>query len=486
MADFFTIKQTPTEANLYLYPMDDVSGATELNAVGANPGENFNAVDENRSVPDTTSYVWTNLASTLTDLYHCQDSSGQSGTINYVAIHSYAKSQTYPPAGNAQYFLLLNIGGSTATNRSATHSLSNEYTTYTSTWTSNVTDSTAWTWAMIDNMQIGLGCNSPLNDAAPATLEMYPTGIADINKVGLPWYRYDSSSQCAPDQDLNWRVMASGHPYGYGGQTYLQNIQDPPVYCAGGESSSASDIYVMSASGTPAGTIDSVQINVDGKNAGQFGTSDDWIQPLLYVASATHYGNKHTYAASESKIVSDQWTSDPTDGSAWTWGKVDNLQAGHWMSHGVEAYYMYASNIHLVVNYLIAVNPEIRTTNIYARVNYVPGTDTATLNKPENYSISHSRETKKLNFWSGDRAVYDLKRNSKTLTMNGSEWDDDVVVALTRLEAIKAMAEVGENITISGMDDYNANTTWLISSFDYTQDVNNPNMYNWSLVGEKA
>jgi hypothetical protein len=183
---------------------------------------------------------------------------------------------------------------------------------------------------------------------------------------------------------------------------------------------------------------------------------------------------------------SHQHTTSPDTASAWTWDEINNVQIGVQITSTV-AREGRLTQVYMVVDYdKDNVNPELRTTQIYARVNYVPSATSCYLIKPSNYSFGHTREVKKLNTWAGERHVYDLQRSNKTLNMNGIEYNRTESEATTTLDCVMDMKDDGNAITISGMSDPNLNHTWVIRSFNYHQDEGNPALYNWDMELERA
>jgi len=138
-----------------------------------------------------------------------------------------------------------------------------------------------------------------------------------------------------------------------------------------------------------------------------------------------------------------------------------------------------------MVNYVAQVNPQIRTTQMYALVNYTPSTGVCYLNHPRRYHISNSRKVSIVQPERGDRVVYDLCRESKMLTMEGMEYDTDISTATTRLMCVRNQKDNGEYITISGIGDDKVDTTWLITDFSYSRDERNQRVWNWTLTAEK-
>jgi hypothetical protein len=146
----------------------------------------------------------------------------------------------------------------------------------------------------------------------------------------------------------------------------------------------------------------------------------------------------------------------------------------------------FCTQIYCIVNsYEANINPEIRTTQCYARVEYIPSSTTVYLRKPSTYTIAHSRDTVELNFWNKDRTVYGLQRANKTLTMTGCKWNTPSSEASDHLEAISEMVDKGDYITLDNFNDTNLNTTWTVKDFKYERSQDNQYVYNWNMSCEK-
>lgn len=146
----FTITQSPSSANLYLYP--NASSATQLTAVGQT--ENYECVDEVWTSPnEDTDYVYSEGSVTKYDWYTVQDHTTETGTINYVTIYTRAKGDTLPQSSTT-YKLMIYDGTSEASSTNKAP-LALSYTEYSNVHTTKPSGG-AWTWATVDSMKIGV------------------------------------------------------------------------------------------------------------------------------------------------------------------------------------------------------------------------------------------------------------------------------------------------------------------------------------------
>ena len=177
--------------------------------------------------------------------------------------------------------------------------------------------------------------------------------------------------------------------------------------------------------------------------------------------------------------ASDTWSTNPETGIAWTFADINSLQIG------LNGRYCACTQMYAVVDYSLASSPQIRTTQIYAMVNYVPSSSTCFLTKPYEYTLTISNDVKKLNFWSGNRAVYNEGISAYSLSMSGNEYNTVDGTALSRLNCVKNMKDSGSPVTLSNFFDSNMNDTWYIKDFSYEKSCENVNIYSWKMVLEK-
>jgi len=465
--DTFEISQTPDAKNIYLYPIS--SSVTVWTAVGT--VESANAIDDVYNVYDTTTYVKTNNVGTVTDLYNFENASATytGSTINNITIVARAKSINQAQNSSGTFELIWDDGAGNKTYSSNTtysydYNITTGYQRYDMLLTSNPAKNTAWTWTDIDNMIVGFHASSP------SKVYYNTTDIFRPNADG-------TKTECTPTSGSDHYKMVD-----YDGS---EDENDTYVYEL--DANSGRDTYNIPTHDAAynVGTIHKVTIfNKCMKTEGYGGAMSSCIYVWGNQVNGTEYSLNEDYRW---HIYSEEYTSNPTDSTVWEWDDIDNLEIGIYLEsgslHNNEARDCLC---YAVVDYDLWINPYIAVTQNYVKVNYTPNSSTVSMIKPESYTFGHSREVKKLNFWNGERSVYDVQRASKTLSMSGREFNHDNSKATDILYDMKDFADNGSEITISGMNDGNLNTTWFIKSFNWNQDENNPNIYNWTMECEKA
>ena len=449
MGDTFSLTQTPNTLNLYLYPNGDYTSQH----IPVGEISNYLCVNEDYDVPNDNNYVYTTSISLVTDLYTLDNHGSESGTINYVKVFNRAKASPYGQAATGVYRIL--ISTSAVTYFSDDIDLTTTYNTYNNLWVNNPATGVAWTWADIDNLKIGIACSSPsvTGTGSEVASTFYPNAAGDLTNI----------QNCS--EANHWYAMIPwvGYVYEYRTSFYddLYNLDNHTT-----ETTAINRVVTMFYA--KCATSDyTAYARHKLKTGGVEYTSDPWLLTRTLTAYSKEY------------------ILNPQTGVAWTWTNIDNLQAGLGLK-SVTGKYGRAEGYRVYVYYNSDASPEIRTTQCYAMVNYSPSTGTCYLRQPTGYSFNHQREIKKINFWNGTRKVYDLQRNSKTVILNGIEFNDGTNTATTRLKCVETMKDNGAEITLSGLPDSNLNTTWFIRNFTYDQDTSNTLIWNWSLELEKA
>lgn len=184
------------------------------------------------------------------------------------------------------------------------------------------------------------------------------------------------------------------------------------------------------------------------------------------------------------------WTQNPRTSLDWTLSDINNLQVGYW-THCIyrHAYYgVKVTQCYAVVSYScdipVAYNA-IRLHDLHLTVNYDTSVQ-ATLNRPESFSFDHARNVKKLNFWNGEREVYDDGRTSKSLVLEGREfyeWSGQKILA------VRDMGKRHQPITLSDLgDDARVNFLlgkYIIKSFGWKEISRKPEHFSWILELER-
>ncbi len=459
MVSTFLLSQQKASMDVYIYPNGDLSSCTELTAYGTNP--NYACVDEEIADDDNT-YVYNKTISELLDLYELPNQT-LSGTINYIQVFARAKSHSYSQDEDGIYKIICSPD-STCTHiyRSIDFDLITSYSDFNKVWTENPQSAAAWTWDNIDDLSIGVECSSPTTSGAVKTLTIRPTADGDV--IGLTIVGCAENYQCVDEVSQD------------GFDTYLW-INNSDAY----------DLYELTNHSTETGTISSVVVFA-------------WVRPnhavndsrtVIKTGGSEFYGDAESPTSDIWTLISTEYVLNPDTDAAWEWGEIDNLQAGIYLYNDT-AFYNNVTQVYVVVNYVESDNPEIRTTQCYAKINYAPEATECSLNKPRKISYDHDRNIKMLNFWDGTREVYDLSRNNKIVVMNGAEFFEagtcNAGCPCERIECIRDMGLNGSTITISGFTAIRqlTNGAYKIRSFGWKKVSDSPIHYEWILELESA
>lgn len=181
------------------------------------------------------------------------------------------------------------------------------------------------------------------------------------------------------------------------------------------------------------------------------------------------------------------------DGSApWTLHDIQNSKFGIGL-RGDECKAI-CEYFYITAEYHVPFSPEIHCAAMHVKVNHTPEEVECEINKPETVSFDHARNVKMINFWSGNRAVYDLNRSGKSLVLKGLEFDIDMTGckqpsqcsyperdACERLKCIDDMGRDGNPITITGFAFSPWNKQYRIMSFGYKKIQECPALFEYIL-----
>lgn len=463
----FTITQALASRDLYLIP-NAVGCHTDLTPIGET--NNWECIDDPIATPDNDdTYNYNDSPSLKYDLYSLPNHTTEAGVINYVQVFSKAKSQTFSQHEDGIYKIIItddacgNIYKSNDINL-----LASTWRTYSNVWTTNPRTATAWTWDNVDNLQIGSECSSPTLLNQTANMILYPNGDGVQCGAIRPLNSYDD------DPTHNWMTQAVTPPL----SDYSVWITAVPWlietwYC---------DHYLMdnhTALGTEPINYVYVRILVRARL-----TTGGYKVKTLLVAGGTDYHGDEVEVTGTWTHVTTLYTDNPDTVTSWTWADIDSVLCGFGMYLGDIDYTMECTRTELIVNYDVDVNPEIRTTQNYVKINYVPSDVTCTLTKPEGVSVDHNMNMKMLNFWDGSREVYSLSRSNKTMVLTGSEYQTDTcnqACPCERITCIRNMGGHGETIVISGLSFTLFNGNFKIRSFGWKHISEKPEYYEWIL-----
>jgi hypothetical protein len=176
------------------------------------------------------------------------------------------------------------------------------------------------------------------------------------------------------------------------------------------------------------------------------------------------------------------WTENPDTVAAWTLAEVQALQAGVGL-YGTGSKYATCSRCFIIIGTTTNISPEIQTCQSYLKINYTPEAIECELTKPEKISTNHARNIKMMNFWNGEREVYDVNRSGKSMVLTGEEVYSG---SCDKIICMRDMTRNGTVIIISGLNPVYFNGDYRINSFGWNEISEKPERYKWILELESA
>ena len=464
MATFTIVQANPKDSKLYIYPNGDLSGCTAWTANGGIP--NYACVDDDRkNIDNDSTYVSMATSIYLTDLYEMQNHGSETGTINYVKVYETVRT-TSPPASNMNYYIAISPDSICthiffSTNQNLTTGWAKKYYL----WEKNPSTATSWTWSDIDSLSIGMKASSPEVKINYQSV-FRPNGAGYSNDL---WHKdgsigdannYTEVNEAVADDDGTYVIkpgfVAPGD-YGYGNYT---------------------DSYSIENHTTESGIIE--RITAYNRNYGSKDGSTLAPYYMLFTIGATHRYSQGFRITSGWKT--DSWSAENSlfTGIAWTWTEIDNLELGISYDFSTGGYLNTKfTQVYLVVDWYVSNGtPEIQVTSAYAEIGYTPSSTTCYLNMPEEVSADHSRNVNMINFWNGDREVYDINRSSKGLILRGKEWNTG---ACDRIQCVRGLGKNGATIELTDIQPEYFQGTYRIISFGWKQTAKAPVVFEWML-----
>ena len=111
----------------------------------------------------------------------------------------------------------------------------------------------------------------------------------------------------------------------------------------------------------------------------------------------------------------------------------------------------------------------------------VTGTTSVNLNTPSILTERISKNVKNMIFTDNTDTQLDRGKNSDSLILSGTETTD----VSTKMNSINTLMDSGEEITLSGLDDTNLNTEYIITDFEFNQKAGTTNIYTWTITFER-
>lgn len=232
------------------------------------------------------------------------------------------------------------------------------------------------------------------------------------------------------------------------------------------------------------GTINNVQVKFVQNNY----CGDECLYRVHLFSNGSEVSDEIYCNENTEKLLTFTFDTDPDTGAAWTQSAVTDISAGIEIIPNTNPGCLCdgehrISQVYLQVNHTLTdVSPEIRVKKQYLEIGYIPTASTATLNTPEDISVSNSRNLNKINFWNGSREVYDLGRSNKSMSISGMEWENGE----DKIEAIRNMGLNGSDVEITGFSFSPLNRTYKIKSLNWEQVSINPDVWKWKIDLEEV
>ena len=427
----FTLSQTPNAKNEYLYPNgnDTTNLDTEIetstfrpNADGTYTECSGDYTDIDEVVLDTNDVIY-GLPGVKTSTFEIPNHTTQTGKIEYIEVFAWSRSTSNVPTQKIDAYIGSTLYQGTETN------LTTSWVLYSKKWYTNPNTSARWTWTDIDNLEVGV----TISEAT-------------------------SQGECA---QIYVEVVHSTDGDNYQSADEAWNNPDDTDYVYTSETTDQSDIYTVQNSSIGIGTIKYVRVISRAKSSDNDTDTNTFKLHVADASSSTWDASDHDIFSNWAKVYSTH-TTKPSSG-AWDWTSIDAMKIGVKCSSNSTSY-------------------RVMVSQLFAVVNYVPAATTITLNDPKNVDCSHSRKVIRKNLPSGNYIVYDGGRNSKTLTITGTETSG----AYSDMNDMKTVCHYGAKVTIAGLDDTNLNTDYWVSDIQFGAGPGYPsNVYDYKLSLEE-
>lgn len=444
----FTITQSnPNAEKIYLYP--NYNGYGDCTNWDTNAASNYQAVNEVEL--DVSDYIYTDSTTYLNELFDKEDPSDDlSGNINYVKLYAVTKSE-YTSNNEVSFYLIVAPNESCATYyQSNEKPLTSTWSKKSYVWNTNPSTGSSWTWDDIDNLFIGVRGKNNEPETQELSVTLRPTSMG-----------HEKNLNATPDTRNNWDCVDE------------VNL-DTSDYVYIEDSNMGLDLYGLSTA--TVGNITSVTVYGKVKHVGS-GVGQLYIR----THNSNYSGDAHVLSSNWG-LISKTWSTNPNTGLAWTQTEIDNLEAGIKLVSTDDGDSALCSQLYVIVTHEPEVTQTIQVAQCYAEVGYTPASTSCILNKPEEISLNHDRNVKMLNFWNGERVVYDLNRSGKTTVMKGMEYyNSSCANPGDRISCIKDLGKNGATITIEDLDMPCFNGDYKIRSFGWKLISNCPETYEWIL-----
>lgn len=275
-------------------------------------GNSYAKVDEKVSDGDTT-YVYID-GSTGYDEYGitAPDDIIYEGTINSVTV--YINCKNYDTT-SASCKTVMRVNSTDYYGSSVDITGVSSYTLYSTTYTTNPSTSTAWTWSDFSGMEIGVYLSS--TDQSRCTQVYVEIDYTLPNFVTIRPTSNGDTIECT-------QYPATGYNY----DKVDEEVQDgSTTYVSTNTASWHVDLYNLADHTTETGTISKVSIFVSAWHGGFSWVNYDWLKLVIKTHSTVYSDSQQISGSSPSYRVT-EYTTNPYTSAAWTWDEIDALQAG--------------------------------------------------------------------------------------------------------------------------------------------------------------
>ena len=389
-------------------------------------------------------------------------------SIDSIKVFSRGRGTAVVPSG-AEYRILI-APEPPAYHQSPDQDICDAYKMFRYGWALNPSTGVGWEWADLDDLEIGVGL---VSKAMSYNIEetLKSDGAGNYTEWTAPIRSCGCGSEC---DGTNWNhVNPDYYACCYSG--------NPPCYIVRDEADATGNETYTYENGAGLGTVNSVTVLIKARNGYGQWEEDSYLRAMVRIGATDYYGDKWDLEP-DYRWYSYTWDTNPA-GGAWDWAAVNALEAGHNSEESSDALSYYIEQVLVKVNYTYNDTvPFIRCTQTYAEINYTCDEE-CTLTKPEQISTNHARNVKMLNFWNGNREVYDLNRSGKSMVLTGRETGS---AACDTIICLRNMARDGNIITISELNPDYFNGDYRITSFGWNEISEKPSHFKWILSLESA
>lgn len=445
---YITLSQQPKSKNLIIYPSGDLSGCTNLSISGCT--QHYLCVNNT----DEDSFVYNSSTTEYYDLY-THSAVSLSGTINYVQVVAYGRATSAPSIDDKFYLLISPSSNCSVYYSSSTLSLGNGYSKYIYTWVKNPLTNSDWTLSDINSLAFGvkLSCY-PASHLKTMTLR--PAGDRDPSpyvKAAATGCPVNSHYKC-----VNEVVSDDAGSYVYNDYDNNHNFVE-------------AEFFEVNLPPEPDNFVKYTKFTLFAR--GRYGQWQAGFGQDMYHNSVinTGYHGNWTWLSGEKYLTSSEATHWDYIEDWVIWLGLAYLEENDTAAQVTTTY--------VIVEYeTTGEDKKLQISQEYLKVNYTPEISVCSLPAPEVIDRVNSRNVKMLNFWSGDREVYDESRNYKGMVLTGKLWGND---ATDTIKCIRQMGLDGSNVTVSGFSCSLFDGTYKIKSFGWQKISEHPLAFNWIL-----